>query len=143
MTTFFFSLMRGGRIQIPLLAGYQWPNIECLLGSFVIFQGIRTSIAKEPYIFVIFQGGGDPDTLAADPENSVSGTLTIFIIIFSSSTYFTEGRRNRTSLEKQWTQKGPIASRGGSVPVFLRSSIASCGFPGVGFRAWAHYLPSQ
>ena len=29
-----------------------------LLGSFVIFQGIRTSTAKEPYIFVIFQGGG-------------------------------------------------------------------------------------
>ena len=23
----------------------------------VVFQGIRTSIAKEPYIFVIFQGG--------------------------------------------------------------------------------------
>ena len=28
------------------------------LGSFVIFQGIQTSIAKKPYIFVIFQGGG-------------------------------------------------------------------------------------
>ena len=28
--------------------------------SFVIFQGISTSIAKEPYIFVIFQGGPDP-----------------------------------------------------------------------------------
>ena len=26
----------------------------------VIFQGIRTSIAKEPYIFVIFQGGPNP-----------------------------------------------------------------------------------
>ena len=24
------------------------------------FQGIRTSIAKKPYIFVIFQGGSDP-----------------------------------------------------------------------------------
>ena len=24
----------------------------------MIFKGIRTSIAKEPYIFVIFQGGG-------------------------------------------------------------------------------------
>ena len=31
------------------------------LGSFVIFQGIRTSIAKKPYIFVIFLGGGPPD----------------------------------------------------------------------------------
>ena len=37
-----------------------WPNIECWLGSFVIFQGIWTSIAKKPYIFVIFQGGPDP-----------------------------------------------------------------------------------
>ena len=33
-------------------------NMECWLGGFVIFQGIPTSIAKEPYIFVIFQGGG-------------------------------------------------------------------------------------
>ena len=27
--------------------------------SFVIFQGIRTSIAKKPFMFVIFQGGGE------------------------------------------------------------------------------------
>ena len=36
-------------------------NIECLLGSFVIFQGIRTwiriRIAKEPYMFVKFFRG--------------------------------------------------------------------------------------
>ena len=36
--------------------------IECCLGSFVIFQGIRSSNAKKPYIFVIFQGGPDPLT---------------------------------------------------------------------------------
>ena len=36
---FFFSLMRGGRIQIPLLTGHQWPNIECWIGSFVILRG--------------------------------------------------------------------------------------------------------
>ena len=30
------------------------------IGSFVIFQGILTSIAKKPYNFVIFQGGPDP-----------------------------------------------------------------------------------
>ena len=30
----------------------------CWLDSFVIFQGFRTSIAKKPYIFAIFQGGG-------------------------------------------------------------------------------------
>ena len=33
-------------------------NIECCLGKFVIFHGIQTSIDKEPYSFVIFQGGG-------------------------------------------------------------------------------------
>ena len=35
-----------------------WPNIECRLGSFVIFQGIWTSIAKKPYIFGDFSCGG-------------------------------------------------------------------------------------
>ena len=28
------------------------------LGSFGIFQGIQTSIAKKSYFFVIFEGGG-------------------------------------------------------------------------------------
>ena len=41
-----------------LLACRCWPNIECWLGSFVIFQGVCTSIAKKPYIFLIFQGRG-------------------------------------------------------------------------------------
>ena len=40
-----------------LLAGQYWPIIECWLGSFVIFQGIRINIARKPYIFVIFHGG--------------------------------------------------------------------------------------
>ena len=40
-------------------------QIKCWLGSFVIFQGIRTSIAKKPYISVIFQwGGGGLDSLS-------------------------------------------------------------------------------
>ena len=72
------GLMRGKRIHIALkashhlppgkrhlngisLAGRSWPNIECWLGSFVIFQGVRTSIAKKLYIFVIFQGEGGSD----------------------------------------------------------------------------------
>ena len=45
------------------LAGQRWPNIKCWLGSFVIFQGIRTSIAQKPLFFVILQeggGGGSP-----------------------------------------------------------------------------------
>ena len=37
----------------PMMA--QLGNIECWLGSFVIFQEILTSIAKEPFSFVIFQ----------------------------------------------------------------------------------------
>ena len=43
------------------------PNNECWLGSFVIFQGIRTSIAKKPYIFVIFKGGPEPLSPPLDP----------------------------------------------------------------------------
>ena len=42
------------------LAYRRWPKIESWLGSFVIFQGIRTSIAKKPYIFVIFHGRSGP-----------------------------------------------------------------------------------
>ena len=42
------------------LAGRRWPNIKCWLCNFVIVKEIRTSIAKEPYIIVIFQGRPDP-----------------------------------------------------------------------------------
>ena len=70
-TFFFFFFVRGKRIQIALKAGHHhlnrvslagrcWTYIECWLGSFVIFQGIRTSIAKKPYIFVIFSEGYEP-----------------------------------------------------------------------------------
>ena len=38
------------------LANRWWPNIEYWLGSLVIFQGIRTSIAAKP----LFQGGYGP-----------------------------------------------------------------------------------
>ena len=73
-----YNVMSGERIQISLKAGhhrpasgtpFKWPfaggrclpNIECWLVSFVIFQGLRTSIAKKPCSIVIFQKGGDPD----------------------------------------------------------------------------------
>ena len=36
----------------------RWPNIECWLGNLVFFQGKWTSIARKPYSFMIFQGGG-------------------------------------------------------------------------------------
>ena len=54
-------------------------------------------------------------------------------------------RAVRTYLEKQLDPLGPTASRGGSVPEFLRKPIATCDFPGRGvldplsplwIRAW-------
>ena len=50
------------------LAGRWWPSIECWPGSFVILRGIRTSIAKKPFIFVIFSGGPDPSPPPLDPR---------------------------------------------------------------------------
>ena len=83
MTT--FSCLDEG-IRIPLKAGhhrpacetpFQWrfadvpmmAHIECWHGSFVIIQGVGTSIAKKPYICVIFQGIG----------GSVPHVLTLWI----------------------------------------------------------------
>ena len=59
------------------LACRWWPNIECWLGSFVIFQGFRTSIAKKPYILWFFRGGVRIPCPPLDPHmqtllNSVS-----------------------------------------------------------------------
>ena len=54
------SLSPGQPASETPFKGRWWPNIECWLGSFVFVQEIRTSIAKKPYIFVIFQGGPDP-----------------------------------------------------------------------------------
>ena len=49
-------------------------NIECWLDSFVIFRRSSwTSIAKKPYKFVIFQGGGwgsGPTAPSLDPRMS-------------------------------------------------------------------------
>ena len=41
----------------------------------VVFQGIRTSIAKEPYIFVIFQGGG------SGPPFPPSGSAHVWYVL--------------------------------------------------------------
>ena len=77
VTTFFFCLffLQGGKgsnnsISGPSsarqrnaifngasLACQRWPNNDSWLGIFVIFRGIRTSIAKKPYIFYDFSGG--------------------------------------------------------------------------------------
>ena len=72
-----FLGMRG--FQNPPKAGhyqpFKWrvagrPNIKCWLGIFVIFQGIRISIAKKPYKFEIFQGGGGSGPTVATPSDS-------------------------------------------------------------------------
>ena len=57
------------------LACQWWPIIECCGGSFVIFQGIRISLAKKPYIFVIFQGGSGPPV---PPSGSAHGEVNNF-----------------------------------------------------------------
>ena len=41
-------------------------------------------------------------------------------------------RAVRASIEMQLDPRSPIASRGGSVPVFLWKPIATCDFPGGG-----------
>ena len=92
LTTFFFCLIRGERIQIPLEAGHYrsaiengvspacwwWPNIESWLGSFVFFQGSGpiTNIAKKPHIFCNFSGGGSgPPALSSGFANGLVQTL--------------------------------------------------------------------
>ena len=95
----FFQMMRArGSIQISLkvghligvwLVGRWWQNIECWLGSFVILQGIQTSIANKPYIFVIFQWGGGggsrppvpppPSGSAHDELDSINSNSKIFL----------------------------------------------------------------
>ena len=81
-------------IQIPLKVGHHRPASETpisgvpmmaqhgandgWLGSFMIYQGIWTSIIidKKPYIFVIFQvGGGYPDPMP--PSGHVSELLKL------------------------------------------------------------------
>ena len=92
---FFFFFWGGGGVGvrdredplIPIKAGHQWPAskmpfqccfagvaammaqhwmLACLLWE---FQGIRFSIAKKPYIFVIFKGGGRVHTPCPPSES--------------------------------------------------------------------------
>ena len=81
------------------MVGRRWPNIECWLGSFVSFQGIRTFFAKKPFIFVIFQGarGVDPlppplPPLLDPPMLTCCMMCIIFMIVvicrFSSNYYW-------------------------------------------------------
>ena len=51
-----------------------WP------GDFAIFKGIHTSIAKNPYIFVIFQGGGVRTPAPPPPHPSGFARCTHFLM---------------------------------------------------------------
>ena len=46
------SFVRGGPTLLYDSGPSCWPNIDFLLGSFLIFQGIRTSMAKKPKLFL-------------------------------------------------------------------------------------------
>ena len=59
------------------LAGRWWPITECWLGSFVVLQGIQTSIAKRPYIFCDFSGGGGGVRTPYPPSGSAHGVLLV------------------------------------------------------------------
>ena len=52
------SARQWNAIKWRSLACWWLPNIECWLGSFVIFSGSGPNIAKKPYILWFFRGGG-------------------------------------------------------------------------------------
>ena len=68
------------------LVGRWWPNIECWIGS-CDFKGIRTSIAKEAYALVIFQGSPCPplwiSTCNGGAENVVCCSPVCCLVTFS------------------------------------------------------------
>ena len=68
-----------------------------------------------------------------DPENSIKGRPGVFFksfLLFYFFIIYVFHRATELPREAIWTQ---IASRGGSVSVLLRKTIATCDdFPGVG-----------
>ena len=80
---FFFLDDEGERISVSL-PGQRWPNIECWLGCFVIFQAIRTSIAKKNYVLWFFREVPTPcppSPLWISPLKIKSIIIIIMIII--------------------------------------------------------------
>ena len=62
-----------------------WPYIECWICSFVIFKGIRNSIAKKPYIFVIYQGGGGgPNPLSPPLDPPMLLVIRVYVSVDES-----------------------------------------------------------
>ena len=60
------------------LEGKRLPNIECWLVSIVIFRGIRTRMAMEPYSFVV-SSGFQISCPPYDPMGSQRNLLLMFI----------------------------------------------------------------
>ena len=107
---FFFLLFKGERIQISQKAGHHrptsemplngvslacwwWPNIECWLGSFWEFQGIRSSIAKK---FYVSGGGSGPPVPPRDPRMGPDYVYTThFIVRIGFCTRSTSRERER------------------------------------------------
>ena len=102
----FFFFFKAERIQISQKAGrwwptsetplngvslacWWWPNVECWLGSFWEFQGIRSSIAKKFYVFVIFQvGGGGGGGGDCPPSGSAHWTgLCLHLLRYSENPF--------------------------------------------------------
>ena len=55
------------------------PKIECWLGSFVIFQGIQTRIAKKPYCFFVWPPAPPPPPPPPPPLDPLIASNTILI----------------------------------------------------------------
>ena len=57
------------------------PTLNAGFCSFVIFQGIRASIAKKPYVFVIFRGGGGGVRTPCPPSGSARDPVRTYVIV--------------------------------------------------------------
>ena len=55
------------------------PTLNVGFGSCVVLPRIRTSIAKKPYIFVIFQGGSGPPVPPLDPHMNLIYAILVCI----------------------------------------------------------------
>ena len=65
--------------QSVSLAFQWWPNIEYWHGSFIIFQGNWTSIAKKQYFYVFQGGSGLPTPLPPPGSAHVCNQIERFI----------------------------------------------------------------
>ena len=66
---------------------FRWRADNGPFRSSVTSQGIRTSMAKEPYIFVIFQGAG---ILVPCPPLWIRACMKVLMMFVSYAVCFTE-----------------------------------------------------